>query len=347
MNAALSSRRTVAFAALLAVSALVLLAGVLMQVCLGAYPVPLARVLDLVAGRPVPEEMRDIVLSLRLPRAVAGILVGVNLSLAGAVFQTITRNEMASPYLLGVSQGSGLVISLVVILCPTLLPVLPLVAMVGGVAAFFVVYAIAWDGAGASPVRLVLAGVIFGAVTGGVQSALTYFVDDIQTARNASTWLAGSLVGSDWSDVRTVLPWTLVAFLGIVVLSRHLDMLLLGEQEAVALGVPVNRIRFVLALFAVLASASAVAAAGLVGFVGLIVPHVVRAFTGPRHARLLVGCAVAGPALLVVADAGSRLLLSPLQLPVGIVTGAVGGVFFLFLMKRGRRTFSAGGGRRD
>ena len=323
---------------LIAGSSVVLVAAVLAQICFGSYPVALAQIVDLVCGNPVPEAVRDIVVSLRLPRAVAGVLVGANLSLAGAVFQTITHNEMASPYLLGVSQGAGLVISLVVVLAPILLPVLPVVAMVGGVVAFFAVYAIAWGRDGASPVRLVLAGVVFGAVTGGVQSALQFFVEDLQTSRNAMTWLAGSLVGADWSSVRIILPWSLVSFAGIFALSRHLDMLLLGESGAKTLGVPVNVIRFVLALFAVLASASAVAAAGLVGFVGLIVPHIVRVFTGPRHARLLLGCLVAGPALLVAADAVARIAFAPLQLPVGLVTGSLGGVFFLVLMKRRTRT---------
>lgn len=324
-------RKTMSFLALLFVSALVLVGGVLLQLLTGAY--------DVSAW---DDAAWEVVRTLRLPRVVCGCVVGAGLACAGTVFQAITLNEMASPYLLGVSQGAGLAVTLVLVLFPVLAPVLPLFAMVGGLAAFFLVYAIAWKG-GASPVRLVLAGVILGAVVGAVQTALFFYMDDVQTAQTVVSWLTGSLVGTGWDQVRMVLPWMVVAVGGMFVLARHMDMLLLGEDGARVLGVKVNRLRFVLALLAALASASAVSVAGLVGFVGLVVPHVVRSFTGPNHRRLLAGCLVAGPALLVASDGVARLLVQPMQMPVGVVTGVLGGVFFLVLLKVGRRRFAIGG----
>ncbi len=319
------------FPLFLFVSAVALAGGCALQLFTGAYDVS---AWDAAAW--------DVVRTLRLPRVVCGCAVGAALACAGAVFQAITLNEMASPYLLGVSQGAGLAVMLVLVLAPALTPLLPPLAMCGALGAFFLVYAIAWKG-GATPVRLVLAGVILGAVVGAVQTALVFLFDDLHMAQTALSWLTGSLVGVGWGDARRALPWAVAAIGGMFVLARHLDMLLLGEDGARALGVPVNRLRFVLALLAALASASAVSVAGLVGFVGLVVPHVARVFTGPNHRRLLAACVVAGPALLVVSDGVARLLARPMQLPVGVVTGVLGGVFFLVLLRTGRRRFAIGG----
>jgi iron complex transport system permease protein len=270
-----------------------------------------------------------------MPRVLVAIIVGINLAFSGSIFQAVTRNEMASPYLLGVSSGAGLAIHLVLIFFPGLGVHLPLLAMLGGMAAFVIVYGIAWNH-GTSPVRLVLAGVIVGAIAQSVESSLHYFVRDQTVIQNASAWSSGSLIGASWAHVRMVLPWTIVCVTLALSAARYLDILLLGDPTAKSLGMPIERVRFLLAATAVLSASSAVAAAGMIGFVGLIVPHIVRSMVGSPHGRLLVGCLVAGPALLIGADAASRLLLSPLQLPVGIVTGVLGGGFFLYLMRRKR-----------
>lgn len=274
-----------------------------------------------------------IVWSIRVPRTLVGLLVGVNLAFAGSIFQAITRNEMASPYLLGINQGAGLSISLIIVLFPWLVPLIPVFAMLGGVGAFFVVYAIAWNH-GASPVRLILAGVIVGAVASAVQTALRYMISDISVMQNAMNWLSGSLIGSNWVQVRMILPWSILTVVLSLSLTRPLDLLMLGDQTATSLGLNVEKWRFLLAFVGIMAAASSVAVAGLVGFVGLIVPHVVRSLVGSPHRRMFVGCLFAGPALLVLADVISRLALNPIQLPVGTITGTVGGVFFLFMMRR-------------
>jgi iron complex transport system permease protein len=209
---------------------------------------------------------------------------------------------------------------------------LPLIASAGGAIAFLVVYAIAWSG-GTSPVRLVLAGVIVGTVFGSVQTALFFFADDIGVVQSAIAWTTGSLTGTDWEQVRMALPWTVLAMVLALVSSRQLNVLLLGESTAKSLGMSVERVRFVLSGVAVLAAAS-IAVAGIVGFVGLIVPHVVRNIVGSDYRKLVVGCVFAGPALVVAADAGARLALNPVQVPAGIVTGLVGGSYFLYLMRK-------------
>jgi len=285
---------------------------------------------------PTPLETTTLIVwNVRLPRLLVGVLVGINLAYSGSIFQAITRNELASPYLLGVSSGAGLAILIVLVLYPVLGPHLPLVAMMGGSIAFLLVYMIAWHH-GTSPIRLVLAGVIVAAIAGSLQTAIFFLAKDLSVVQNALAWTTGSLTGADWNQVRLILPWTVIIVILGLSSTRYLDVLLLGDPAAKALGMSVERTRFLLAATAIIAASSSVAVAGLVGFVGLIVPHVARNLVGSPHRRLLIGCLFAGPALLVSADAVARLAFNPVQIPVGIVTGVLGGIFFLYLMRHRR-----------
>lgn len=293
-----------------------------------------------ILGGEVPEMNKQslIVWNIRLPRVLVGVLVGMNLAVSGAIFQAVTRNELASPFILGVSSGAGLMILLTLVVFSGLAAFLPIIASIGGAVAFLIVYAIAWKN-GTSPVRLVLAGVIVGTVFGSLQTALFFFADDIGVVQSAIAWTTGSLTGTDWEQVRMALPWTIVAMLLALVSSRQLNVLLLGEETARSLGMSVEKVRFALSGVAVLAAAASIAVAGIVGFVGLIVPHMVRNIVGSDYKKLVVGCVFAGPALMVAADVGARLGLQVItggaaQMPVGIVTGLVGGPYFLYLMRK-------------
>jgi iron complex transport system permease protein len=286
-------------------------------------------------GAEVPEmDNRSLVVwNIRLPRVFVAVVVGMNLAVSGAIFQAVTRNELASPFILGVSSGAGLAILLTLVVFSGLSTVLPLIAAGGGALAFLVVYAIAWQN-GTSPVRLVLAGVIVGTVFQSLQTALFFFADDLGVVQSAIAWTTGSLTGTDWEQVRMALPWSVLALLLALVSSRQLNVLLLGENTASSLGMDVEKVRFALSGVAVLAAAASIAVAGIVGFVGLIVPHMVRNIVGSDYRKLVVGCLFAGPALMVAADVGARLALNPIQVPVGIVTGLIGGPYFLYLMRR-------------
>jgi iron complex transport system permease protein len=266
---------------------------------------------------------------------LAAILVGATLAVSGAIFQAVTRNELASPFVLGVSQGAGFAILATLVVFSGLAPYLPLIAAAGGAVAFLVVYAIAWQG-GTSPVRLVLAGVIVNMVFQSLQRGLFVFADDIGVVQSAIAWITGSLTGTGWEHVRLALVPGVVTVGLAVAGARQLDVLRLGEQTARSLGMRVERTRFLLSGVAILAASTAVAVAGVVGFFGLVVPHIVRLLVGSDHRRLLVGCVFAGPALLVLADVGARLALSPVQVPVGVVTGVIGGPYFLYLLRRNR-----------
>jgi iron complex transport system permease protein len=294
----------------------------------------------LIVDSELPEMSTEslIVWNIRLPRVLVAVLVGANLAVSGAIFQAVTRNELASPFILGVSSGAGLMILLTLVVFSGIAVFLPLIAAVGGALAFLLVYAIAWKN-GTSPVRLVLAGVIVSTVFGSLQTALFFFAQDIGVVQSAIAWTTGSLTGTDWEQVRMALPWTVVALGLALVSSRQLNVLLLGEQTASSLGMSVEKVRFALSGVAVLAAAASIAVAGIVGFVGLIVPHMVRNLVGSDYKQLVIGCVFAGPALLVAADVGARLGLqfilgSAAQMPVGIVTGLVGGPYFLYLMRK-------------
>src|SRR5574344_782017 len=196
-------------AGLVVLSTAVIAVCAILQLGYGAYPIGWREILSaLFHPSAVDERIVAVVRNLRLPRVLVAIFVGVNLSFAGAVFQSITRNDMASPYLLGVSQGAGLVILVVLVLLPAFTPMLPLLAMLGGLAAFLIVYAVAWDH-GTSPVRLILAGIIVGAIAGSAHTLLFFFTPDVHTTQNAVSWTAGSLTGTSWINVWRVAPWTI------------------------------------------------------------------------------------------------------------------------------------------
>ncbi|WP_137286264.1 FecCD family ABC transporter permease [Halorussus salinisoli] len=286
-------------------------------------------------GGELPEMSKQslIVWNIRLPRVIVAALVGTNLAVSGAIFQAVTRNELASPYVLGVSSGAGLAVLLTLVVFSGLAPFLPILASLGGATAFLLVYLIAWKG-GTSPVRLVLAGVIVSTVFWSLQRGLFYLADDLGVVQSAIAWTTGSLTGVDWEQVRIALPWTAFSVALALASARQLNVLLLGERTAKSLGMSVEKVRFALAGVAVLAASAAISVAGIVSFVGLVVPHMVRTLVGSDYKRLMVGCVFAGPALVVVADVGARLALAPTQIPVGVVTGLVGGPYFLYLMRK-------------
>lgn len=274
-----------------------------------------------------------IVWNLRIPRVVVGIVAGASLAISGAILQGVTRNELASPFVLGVSSGAGFAVLATLVVYTGFAPYLPLVAAAGGAVAFLIVYAIAWRG-GTSPVRLVLAGVIVNMVFQSLQQGLFFFAGDLSLVQSALEWTTGSLTGTGWGEVRIALVPAIIAIILALATSRQLNVLVLGEGTARALGMPVEHIRFLLSGIAILAAAVAVSVAGIVAFFGLVVPHIVRTVIGSDYRQILVGCLFAGPALLVAADVGARLALGGAQMPVGVVTGVLGGPYFLYLMRK-------------
>lgn len=279
-----------------------------------------------------------IVWQLRLPRVLLASLVGASLALAGATFQGVFRNPLADPYLLGAASGAGFGASVVLVFAGAV----PWLAHVGvGWAAFAcalatvaVVALLARQGRGLPAVSLILAGVVLGSSLSAATSFLMLAARD--RAAGILSWLLGSFAFASWDRVAAMLPLLVPAVLVLLLAGRALDVMQLGEESAAQLGVPVEAVKLILLATATLATAAAVSVAGVIGFVGLVVPHAVRLAFGPRHVRLIPLSAVWGAIFLVLADLCARTVLAPAEIPVGIVTALVGGPFFLVLLRRQR-----------
>lgn len=271
-----------------------------------------------------------IVWNLRLPRAFASLLVGMNLALAGALLQTGLENPLASPEIVGVTSGAGLAAAIVLLVIGGLPVYLPLAAFLGGLAAALLVLTLSWQpGSGTAPLRVILSGVAVATMLGAFTSFLmVYYSDRVQAVVQ---WMAGSLSGASWNQVRMVLPYSAIGLVGALFLAPALNVMRLGDEAARSLGVRTGRVRMATLACGALLAGAAVSAAGLVGFVGLMVPHMVRMLGGHNLRVLLPASALGGALLLVWADFGARCLS---ELPVGILTAVLGGPYFVYLLHR-------------
>lgn len=279
------------------------------------------------AAHPLHRVLWDV----RLPRAACAALVGMDLALAGALLQTSVRNPLADPGVLGVTAGAGVGALVVILFFPGSSQLAPWAAFAGGLATIGVIVALVWLKAGQTgALRIVLTGVSLQAILFAVIALLTFAFADRAPAFAA--FMVGSLNGTGWSDAGRTLWPSLIGIAGIGLGLRTLNVLLLDDGAAGGLGVSVLRARFLAACLAALLTAAAVSAAGLVGFVGLVVPNGLRLLVGPEHAALLPVTALGGAALVLLADTAARTLLAPLELPVGALLALVGGPYFLFIL---------------
>lgn len=308
-----------------------LLAALFFGVTAGAVDIGLA---DLWAAllRPENTDTYRILYHIRIPRVLVGALTGLNLALAGCILQGVLKNPLADPGIIGVSAGAGVAAMAVMVILPQLSALVPVAAFAGAMLAIAIVFFLSWE-RGIQPLRLILAGVAISAFFGGGMSALmVFYADQVQGTVN---WLAGGFQGRSWSHVGMILPYSAVGVVGSLVGYRYLNALQLGDDVARGLGTRVEAARFGLLALAALLAASAVSVAGMLGFVGLIVPHMIRLLVGSDFEFLLPCSALAGAALVVGADAVARTAFSPLDIPVGIFMAFLGAPFFLYLLKKG------------
>jgi iron complex transport system permease protein len=275
---------------------------------------------------------------IRLPRVVLALLVGATLSVAGGAYQGVFRNPLADPYLLGAAAGAGLGATLVLTLGAQggwgPFDVLPAAAFVGALLAVGLTYLVGRAaGRGVSgTTSLILAGVAMASLFTSVQTYFQQRSDD--TVREVYAWILGGLSTAGWSEVRLILPWTVLAAVGVLLYRRPLDVLAVGDEEATTLGLHVDRTRLVVVVAASLGTAAAVAVSGLIGFVGIIVPHAIRLVAGHSYRVILPLTLVGGGAFMVLADLVARTALSPAEVPIGVITAFVGAPFFLALLGR-------------
>lgn len=281
-----------------------------------------------------PSSWQVILFQLRLPRVLLAGLTGASLAAAGATYQGLFQNPMADPFVLGVSAGAAL--GAAITMAGGFSGVMvPLAAFVGALGAVAVVYTLARGEGGASVMTLLLAGVAMSALLSGLVSLIIFFSGE--EMRAIVYWTMGGLGRSNWTQLRTVLPFQALGLVPLIVYSRHLNAMLMGDETALYLGVDVERVRKYLLLGASMLAAVAVSVGGIIGFVGLIVPHVVRLLAGPDHRFLMLASILVGAPFLILADLAARTVMSPAELPVGIITAILGGPFFLYLLVRHRK----------
>ncbi|WP_432128721.1 FecCD family ABC transporter permease [Streptomyces sp. bgisy082] len=317
---------------------LALAAACLASLALGSVRVPPGQVLDALTGRAGPSPYRTIVLDVRLPRLLLGVVVGAGLAVVGAVLQALVRNRLADPFLLGISSGASAGAVLVLVagigggITTTL--ALPAGAFAGALVSLVLVYGLARRGGTMTGPRLVLAGVAVSYILSALTTLILAAAGRPEHFREALYWSLGGLGSARWDVL--VLPAAVLALgLGVLLtLARPLDLLLVGEEDATALGLDTARFRAAVFVLVSLVTAVMVSASGAVGFIGLMAPHAARLAVGAPHRRLLPVAALGGALALVLADLGARTLIAPQDLPVGVLTALVGGPFFLWLMRR-------------
>lgn len=321
-----------------------LLAAVLLNVGLGAVEIGPLQVAAILADRagpqlgvPYTQQQAAVLWAIRLPRVALGALVGAGLAVAGAALQGIFRNPLADPALIGVSSGAALgAVAAIVLGFTTLgLATAPVAAFCGGLVATLVVYGFSRHNGRTEAITLLLTGIAINAIAGAGVGYLTS-IASTQQLRDIVFWTLGSLAGATWPAVMAVAPFIVAGALLIARWGGPLNLLVLGEGEAYYLGVATERVRLWLIMLCALVTGAAVAVAGIVAFVGLVVPHLIRISTGPDHRLLLPASVLGGAALLLLADLAARTLIMPSELPLGVVTALVGGPFFLWLLHRTR-----------
>jgi iron complex transport system permease protein len=325
----------------------VLVLTILLAITCGAVRIPLRSIAALLLhSHPLSADQRTILMDVRLPRIVAAAIVGAALSVAGLLFQGLFRNPLADPYVIGSSGGAVMGASIGMVLLPQVswlgFSAIALLAFAGSVATIAIVYSLARVGGTTQVVTLLLAG--FAVST--MLSYSSYFVEILDRdyglgLRVLASWLHGSIGVPRWTQVGVVGGLLLVAFPGAAVLARRLNTLALGDEYAQQLGVKVEWVRIGIIVVGSLFAAVAVALGGLIGFVGLIVPHLARLVMGPDHLRLLPVTALTGAAFLVLTDTLARTLMAPSEIPVGILMALIGGPFFLYLLRRTKRGYGA------
>lgn len=340
--------------ALLPALAVLLALAFLVHVALGPVVIPpldigaaLLEGLGVHTGHALSDQHRAIILSIRLPRACLALLVGIALGQAGALLQGLFRNPLAEPTLVGVSSGAALAAALVIFFSSLIagtaagvvLPfLLPLAAFAGGLIATLLIYRIGSRHGTASIPLMLLAGIAVNAIAFSLIGVLVYGSDDRQL-RDITFWMMGSLGGARWIGVLVLMPLTLLPVVAGRWLARALNALMLGEREAGHLGIDVEWVKRVAVIGVAIAVGGAVAMSGIIGFVGLVVPHLVRLMAGPDHRIVMPGAALLGGALLLSADLIARTAVAPAELPVGLVTSLIGAPFFIWLLlSRGRRS---------
>ena len=274
-----------------------------------------------------------IIFDIRLPRVLLALIIGANIAISGALLQAVMGNPLADPGLTGVTSGAAACVLVIMLVFPEYTYLVPIAAFIGGVIAALIVYMLAWRRTGITPITIILSGVAVNALCGGIVGFLSIIYSD--RLPSAVQWLNGSLAAKGNNALMMIYPYAIIGWILSIFAIRKANIIRLGDQVAVNLGENVTRIRIVLSLLAVFLAAVSVAAIGMIGFVGLIVPHMARMLVGSDYKYMLPMSMILGALVLLLADTGGRTLFAPLDIPAGILMAVIGAPYFLYLM-RGR-----------
>lgn len=315
----------------LAVLAVLCILAFLCSVSLGALKIPVRDVIKAIVD-PTEDINRQIIWNIRLPRTLVAALVGICLSLSGVILQGVMRNPLAAPNIIGVSSGGGLAAVIILIMLPDFYYLITPFAFIGALASTILIYLLAWKN-GIKPMRMILAGVAVSSFLGaGINALMIFFPDRVH---GVVGFMVGGLAARTWKHFYLLWPYTLAGFALAVISARKLNVLMLGDDIATSLGVCVERTRLFFIAISSLLAASAVSIVGLLGFVGLIVPHMSRLIIGSDHKYLFPASALFGAALLMFCDTVARVVMDPVEIPVGIIMAFLGAPFFLYLLRGG------------
>lgn len=331
-------KRRLKWAITLVLLSLVLLVSIYFSLITGFMELSFGDVLKAIIGQGTPGQ-NTAVNKLRLPRVMMAVFVGAGLTVAGVGMQALFKNPMASPYILGLSSGAAFGAALAMVLGFSILPSflsVPVMAFLFCFLTLLLVYNIA-RGQGRVPVEtLLLAGIAVGAFFSALVNLLTYLAPD-DKLKDIVYWMMGDLSQFGWSNVLVVMPLTILGIVAVFYFSRDLNAMMLGDNHAMNLGIEVSKVRFQVLMACALLTAASVAFVGIIGFVGLIIPHMVRMLVGPDHRILIPASILAGSSFLVICDILSRVVMDYTVLPIGILTALIGAPYFIYLLRRKRR----------
>ncbi len=306
------------------------LGSIALSLSMGSVSVSLKEIADVLFSESTKLNYQ-IIWNIRFPRTIVAALVGMALAVSGGILQGIMRNPLASPNIIGVSSGAGFAGILLLIMFPEYVALLVPFAFLGAMITTVVIYTIAWRG-GSDPHRLILTGVGVSAFLGaGIQSLMIFYPDRVQSVIG---FMVGGLAARSWDHAAILAPYALIGTALAFLTSRRLNILMMGDETARSLGLNVELTRVILIALSSILAAASVSIVGLLGFVGLIVPHLARIFVGQDYRYLFPASALIGAGLVVYCDTFARIILDPVELPVGIIMAAIGGPFFLYLLRR-------------
>lgn len=315
----------------LCVLVLMVVLSFLISVAMGAYKISVKEVLRAIF---IDREglSRNIIWKIRVPRTIIAGIVGVCLSLSGGILQGVMRNPLASPNIIGVSSGAGLAASITLVLFPNYAYLLTPAAFIGAFATTLFIYMLSWKD-GINPLRMILSGIAISSLISAIINTILIFYPD--RVQNTLGFTIGSLAAKSWIHFRLMWPYALIGFILTLIMAKKINILMLGDEIASSLGLNIERVRMILIIISSLLAASAVSVVGMLGFVGLVVPHITRLIIGSDYRYLFPASALFGASLMMICDTIARTIVEPIELPVGIIMAIIGAPFFLYLLRGG------------